>query len=115
MPTARNRIQAGGLALLAMTAVPMVRAHHGAAGFDPNQYVTIDGTVQEYRWGNPHIYLTIEVRDSAGKTSLQQVEAAPAAQLLSRGVTRDLLRVGERVSVRANPHRGGPGYAVLGY
>lgn len=98
-----------------MAAPTVAPAHHGAAGFDPTQYVTVEGTVREYRWGNPHIYLTIEVKDAAGKTSLQQVEAAPAAQLMSRGVTRDLVKAGDHVSIRANPHRGGPGYAVLGY
>lgn len=95
--------------------MPAALAHHSAAAFDPTQYVVIEGTVREYRWGNPHIYLIIEMKDAAGKSIMQQVEAAPAAQLMSRGVTRDLVRAGDRVTIRANPLRGGPGYAVLGY
>jgi hypothetical protein len=90
-------------------------AHHSASQFDPNKYVTVEGTVRDYKWGNPHLYLTVEVTDAAGKKSLQLIEGAPVAQLLSRGVTRDLLHPGDRVSVRANPHRNGASYAVLGY
>lgn len=103
------------LAVLCTAITSLVFAHHGAGGFDATQFVTVEGTVREYRWGNPHVYLSVEVKDAAGKTFLQQVEAAPAAQLMSRGVTRDLLHVGDHVTIRANPHRGGPGYAVLGY
>jgi hypothetical protein len=96
-------------------ATPVALAHHSAAAFDPTQYVTVAGTVREYKWGNPHLYISIEVTDPSGAKRLQQVEGAPVAQLLSRGVTRDLIHVGDHVTVRANPHRNGVGYAVLGY
>jgi hypothetical protein len=103
------------MAILCMAATSLALAHHSAAAFDPTKFVVIEGTVREYRWGNPHVYLTVVVKDAAGKIFMQQVEAAPAAQLLSRGVTRELVHVGDRVTIRANPPRDGVGYAVLGY
>lgn len=114
MPVTRTKGIAKCLAIYGAVVMPAV-AHHGAADFDPTKYVVVEGTVRNYKWGNPHVYLTVEVTDASGKKYLQQIEGAPAAQLLSRGVTRDLVRPGDRVTVRANPHRGGQSYAVLGY
>lgn len=92
-------------------------AHHGAGGFDQKTLIEMQGTVTEYRWGNPHVYMAIETTDSTGKRYVQQVEAAPAAQLLPRGVTRDLVRAGDRLTLRVNPSYSGvgPGHTVLGF
>ena len=89
-------------------------AHHSPAAFDQSAFTTIEGTVTEFRWGNPHVYFAVETTDSGGQRYVQEVEAGPASQLLPRGVTRDLLRPGDRVTVRANPNRRGPGNIVLG-
>ncbi len=103
------------IAVMGTFTTAIAPAHHSAAQFDATQFVTVDGTVREYFWGNPHIYLLIEVTDTSGNKHMQRIEGAPAAQLLSRGVTRNLVRAGDHVSIRANPHRGGPSYAVLGF
>lgn len=115
MPTTRTMHTAICLAVICTLTAPVALAHHGAAEFDPTQFVVFEGTVRNYKWGNPHVYLSVEVTDTSGKKYVQQIEAAPAAQLFSRGVTRDLVRAGDHVTIRANPHRGGRSYAVLGY
>lgn len=115
MPTIKTMSATTCLAIICTATTPNVLAHHGAAQFDPTQFVVFEGTVRNYRWGNPHVYLTVEVTDASGKKYLQQIEAAPAAQLSPRGVTRDLVHIGDHVTIRANPHRGGRSYAVLGY
>jgi hypothetical protein len=115
MPTTRTLGSKTGLAVICTVTTSIALAHHSAAQFDPTKFVVFEGTVVEYRWGNPHLYMSVEVTDASGRKYVQQIEGAPAAQLLSRGVTRDLLRAGDHVTIRANPHRGGPGYAVLGF
>jgi hypothetical protein len=89
-------------------------AHHSPAQFDQTSFVVIEGTVTEFKWGNPHVYLAVETTSPGGERFVQQVEAGPAAQLLPRGVTRELLQVGDAVTVRANPNRRGGRYVVLG-
>ena len=49
-----------------------------------------------------------------GEPVLQEVEGGSISVLSPLGLTRDSLTVGERVTVRALPHRGGPGRSVLG-
>src|SRR6185436_18013978 len=41
-------------------------AHHSAAAFDTQKQVTVAGTVTQYRFGNPHIYVTLQVKRPDG-------------------------------------------------
>lgn len=91
-----------------------VLAHHSPAAFDQTAFVVIEGTVAEFTWANPHVYFSVETTNAAGERYVQSIEAGPPSQLLPRGMTRDLLRVGDPVKVRANPNRRGPGEIVLG-
>ena len=102
------------LAAYALGAASLAAAHHSPAMFDMTTTVVIEGTVKKVVWGNPHTYMEIETVDAGGRPVVQNVEAGPTAVLFTGGVTTDSLRVGERVTLRAAPHRRGPGNTVLG-
>jgi hypothetical protein len=102
------------LAACALGAASLAGAHHSPAMFDMTTTVVIEGTVKKVVWGNPHTYMEIETVDAAGRPVVQNVEAGPTAVLFTGGVTMDSLRAGERVTLRAAPHRRGPGNTVLG-
>ena len=102
------------VALAFMSAPLSAIAHHSPASFDQTAFVVIEGTVAEFKWGNPHVYLAVEMTSPTGEHFVQQVEAGPASQLLPRGLTRDLLRPGDPVTVRANPNRRGARFVALG-
>ena len=48
------------------------------------------------------------------RTTKQEVEVGPLSTVGPIGLNRDVLVPGERVTVRANPHRRGPGHTVVG-
>src|SRR5262245_47183499 len=49
-----------GLACSMLVAVDApVRAHHSAAAFDTQKTVTVTGTILQYSFANPHIYITL--------------------------------------------------------
>src|SRR3954471_7043349 len=56
--------KATGLAGLAavMCAVPAL-AHHSFAMFDASKMVTLEGTVNEFQWTNPHAWILLMVAD----------------------------------------------------
>ena len=42
-------------------------AHHGSVvSYDTNKLVTVEGTVTEFRWRNPHVYVMYDVKDAEG-------------------------------------------------
>ena len=50
-------------------------AHHNmTALFDFNDRVTVNGTLTQVDWRNPHLYLTLEVHGAAGATESWQAE-----------------------------------------
>jgi hypothetical protein len=37
-------------------------AHHSAAAFNTQQEVKVTGTITEYRYRNPHVYMVLQVK-----------------------------------------------------
>jgi hypothetical protein len=88
-------------------------AHHSPAAFDQTREVRLEGTVTKYAYNNPHTYITIEMAGENGARVSQQIEVGPISTMLPLGLTRDSLKVGDNVSVRAVPRRLGAG-TVMG-
>jgi hypothetical protein len=89
-------------------------AHHSAAAYDTQKQVKINGTVVQYRFANPHVYLTLQVKKSDGSTATVEVEAGAAAVLNGLGFTKDSVKSGDVVTVVGNPARARPDGFVLG-
>ena len=49
-----------------VAAAAPAAAHHSAAAFDSQKKTSVTGKVVEYRYMNPHIYLTLEVTKEDG-------------------------------------------------
>ena len=99
------------LAATALLAAP-ASAHHSQAMFDTTREVLFDGTVVRFDWVNPHMYLIIETKGPDGKPMRVEGEGLATTQARADGLTRDALKPGMRVIMRANPNRGGPGKQV---
>lgn len=99
-------------AIVTGVAVSLARAalgHHSPAGYDMQAQRTIEGTVTEYEWGNPHVYLSVR-EDGTGRVWV--VEAFPSTAMKQYGWSKDTFALGERVAVSGNPGRN-PARAVL--
>lgn len=89
-------------------------AHHSAAAFNTEVETTITGTVKEYSFRNPHVYMTLEVKKEEGSTVTTEVEAGAGSVLSPLGFTRDAVKVGDVVTVHGNPGRRTPDELLLG-
>ena len=89
-------------------------AHHSAAAFDVTKEVSIEGTVADLEWQNPHIYVTIATTGADGKPLLQGIEIGPLSGVQTFGLKREHLAPGSHVTVRANPNRRGLGQTARG-
>ena len=83
-------------------------AHHSFAMFDAEQTVTLQGTVKEFEWVNPHAWLRVMVNDEkTGKPALWALELSSPSRLVTMGMRADSVKPGDAVSVTFHPLRNG--------
>ncbi len=88
-------------------------AHHSRANFDNETTVQITGTVLDYAWRNPHVYMEIEGDDATGASRTWLLEAHSITGLRGRGWDGDSLLEGEMVTFSGYPDRNPSKYFVL--
>jgi hypothetical protein len=75
-------------------------AHHAfAAEFDIKRVLTLEGTVVQMEWINPHAWLTVDVQSPAGETEQWMVEFGPPNMLFRKGFRRDSFQPKMKVTV----------------
>jgi hypothetical protein len=84
-----------------------VFGHHGAAAWDTKNTITIQGTVTEFRFFNPHVQIFLDSKDEKGDTVHWGCEAADPAMLVRQGWTRTILKPGDRITVTGRPAKNG--------
>ena len=94
---------------LALLAAP-AGAHHSFAMFDQTKIVTLEGTVAEFQWTNPHAFIELE---AAGGRHWS-IELNSPNNLKRQGWTKAALKPGDKISLRMSPLRNGkPGGLFL--
>jgi hypothetical protein len=94
-------------ALLAAAAGAPALAHHSYAMFDAQQNKQLDGTVQAFKWTNPHSYIEVMVMDDKGQAQTWGVECGSPAQMVRAGWKSTSLKAGDHVVVTVHPLRDG--------
>ncbi|SHN66790.1 DUF6152 family protein [Bradyrhizobium erythrophlei] len=96
---------------LALTAAPIL-AHHSFAMFDREHQIDLEGTVQEFRFVNPHTFINLVVKQDDASTVTWSLEGQSPAALVRGGWTSKTLKAGDELKMRIAPLRSGaPGGA----
>ncbi len=106
MKTSQQLLIVAGLASAALAAAPAL-AHHSFAMFDNDKSITIEGTVKEFQWTNPHIWVQVMVKDASGKEVEWSVEGGSPNGLSRQGWSRRSANAGDKVSVVVHPLKDG--------
>ncbi len=97
----RRWLAALGAATAALAARGAL-AHHSPAGYDMQAQRSVQGTITEYDWGNPHVYLSVR------ETSTDRVwviEAFPSTAMKQYGWAKNTFAPGDGVIVGGHPGR----------
>jgi len=89
-----------GLGLL-LAAVPAFAHHSFVSEFDANKPIKLTGTVTKLEWQNPHTWFYIDVKDDSGKVTNWGMEMASPNLLMRAGWTRNLMKIGDVLTVEA--------------
>ena len=96
-------------AAAALLAVPAA-AHHSFAMFDQSKIMTLEGTVVEFQWTNPHAFIELEAEGGRHWS----IELNSPNNLKRQGWSRTALSPGEKITLRMSPLRNGkPGGLFL--
>jgi hypothetical protein len=96
------------LAMTGVLAFPAAAlAHHSGAMFDAAKTVTLDGTVKEFQWTNPHSWLQLVVPDDKGGTKEWSLELVSLNVLAHNGWKPGTLKPGDKVEVTMHPLKNG--------
>ena len=92
-----NRLWIGAcLVGVAALSVPLF-AHHGAASFESGKTVTVNGTVTEYVWSNPHVLVKVDAKDDSGNVVHWVLEAWNPVTQAGRGWSKRTFKAGDDV------------------
>jgi hypothetical protein len=91
------------LCLAAGTAL----AHHSAAMFDNQKVKELTGTIKEFQWKNPHVWIQVYVQNSAGVKEEWSIEGGGPNSLSRQGWRPTTFKPGDAVSMKVNPMKDG--------
>jgi hypothetical protein len=99
-------VAACGLALLLQSPV---RAHHAfAAEFDAEKPVKFtEAVVTRVQLINPHSWIYVDVTGSDGKVENWAIEAGSPNILMRRGITKDSIKIGQKIVVEGYQSKDG--------
>jgi len=84
-----------GLLLISIS----LSAHHGQAGYNTTETVTVTGAVSEFQFVNPHSIVSLNVKDDKGETQAWQGELTSPNHLLRANWTATTLKPGDQVTM----------------
>jgi hypothetical protein len=107
-----RRVFSRGLLLLACLGAT-AQAHHSFAMFDSEHQVRLVGTVTEFKWQNPHVYIWLSAPDAKGEARTWMIECANPGILNRIGWKFNMIKPEDRITVIVAPLRTGEPGALL--
>ena len=100
-----NRVAALGVAVLGVLvvglAVPLF-AHHSTTMFVMDKQTTLEGTITEVAWGNPHSVLFVDAKPVDQPNAAVKnwsIEAPSPRRLTTLGWQKDTIKAGDKVKI----------------
>ncbi len=104
------------LAAWALAASGAAHAHHSFAMFDNENQIKLKGTVTDFQWTNPHVYIELDASnvyadDKAVKS--WTIECANPGILNRIGWKFNMVKAGDEITIIVAPLRSGEPGALL--
>lgn len=91
---------------LILAACGTSSAHHSAAMFDHQNLITLTGTVKQFEWTSPHVWIFL-VATKDGKEDTWAIESNDPSTMSRRGWGKRTVATGDRITVSIAPRKDG--------
>jgi hypothetical protein len=98
-------------AVVALALSAPAASHHSGAMFDQSRTVTLVGTVAEFEWTSPHVWIRINVPQSSGQVENWGVESFNPMSLSRQGWKANSFKPGDKVELKVHPSKDGRPFA----
>lgn len=106
---------ASGILAIVLGVVTPAVAHHSFTMFDMKKELVLNGTVTEFQWTNPHIWIELDVSDGQGGFKHWSIEGGSIAGLSRQGWKRSTLKQGDKIRIAIHPLQdGSAGGSLIG-
>jgi hypothetical protein len=96
----------------ALGAATAALGHHSATMFESTKTVTVEGTVKEFQFSNPHSWLLVDVKGKDGKVTTWGFEAEGPSTLQRAGIRPSVFPPGTKVTMTGRPMKDGTPAAI---
>ena len=96
-----------------LLAATSALAHHSNSAFDPEKVVVLKGTVTQWKWTNPHVWIFLSVDDGKGGKTSWEIEGRPPGVLSRAGWSKTIFKVGDTITVDFSPAKDGSRTGLL--
>src|SRR5216684_2456794 len=73
-------------------------AHHAWHGYDMANLTTVKGTVTQFDWANPHVWISLEVTDDKNSIEKWSAGGPSPSRMANTGWDKDTLKPGDQIS-----------------
>jgi len=82
-------------------------AHHGSAAYDMSKTITVTGKITDFQFVNPHVLISMDVKDASGKVDKWEGELTSPNHLARAGWTKSTLKPGDEITLIGGPAKSG--------
>lgn len=73
-------------------------AHHAWHGYDMSNLTTVKGTVTQFDWANPHVWISLEVMDDKSNVEKWSAGGPSPSRMANTGWDKDTLKPGDQIT-----------------
>ena len=88
----------GTLVVFLLTVPGPAFAHHAWHGYDMDNVTSLKGTVTQFDWGNPHVWITFEMTDDKGNVEKWNAGGPSPSRMANTGWDKDTVKPGDQIT-----------------
>jgi hypothetical protein len=88
----------GSLAACLLAVSGPALAHHSWHGYDMANLTSVKGTVTQFDWGNPHVWISFEAKDDKDNIEKWSAGGPSPSRMANTGWDKDTLKPGDQIT-----------------